>query len=164
MMRALFATFTLILMATIATSCDQNFDTFEKVKYDNRDISGLWVRTQTTVYGDAVTECEVKELIIFDGDTFSIGYLEHPTIEGRAERYFFKDGYLHVCSYDNVKVSQMMDYNILGNSIYGKDALTGATVEYAKIERDGKKLLLTHLVTNDGKTTYERVKGFKDEY
>lgn len=163
-MRRLFAAMAVIVMATMATSCEQNFDTYEKVKYDNRDISGLWVRTQTTVYGDAVTECEVKELIIFDGETFSVGYLEHATIDNRAERYFFNDGYLHRCSYDNVKITQMMEYNILGNSIYVKDELTGATIEYAKIKRDGRKLLLTHLVTNDGDTTYERVKGFKSEY
>lgn len=163
-MRTLFATLALVIMAAIATSCEQNFDTFEKVKFDNRDISGLWVRTQTTVYGDAVIECEVKELIIFDGDTFSVGYLEHPTIEGRAERYFFEKGYLHRCSYDDVKITQMLEYNIVGNSIYVKDDLTGKTIEYAKIERDGNKLLLTHLLTNDGNTTYERVKGFKAEF
>ena len=153
------------MMATagmlLLTACEQNFADFEKTKFDGRDISGVWAHVTYDIPAEFYDfDCGVAEVLIFDGNTVSIGSILKDN--GIHRLYEFKNGYIYGCSYDDVKISYTTDLNIEGDAIHLTQEFFGFS---NTIERDGNKLILKEEtgLPYDTPTykTFEKVKGFK---
>ena len=139
----------------LMTACEQSFDHFEKTKFDGKDISGVWAYVNNDISEFYDFDCGVAEVIIFDGNTVSLGSIMKD--DGICRFYEYKDGYIYGCTYDDIKITYTTDMKIEDEVIYFTEDHFGYS-DTNTIKLEGQKLTLN---TGIESRTFEKVKGFK---
>ncbi|MBR2436157.1 MAG: hypothetical protein IKB24_01365 [Alistipes sp.] len=153
--------FVFSLMAIVAvlslSSCEQQFDDFLSVKYDGKELSGVWACTVDTIYGDEMYYTEVVDVMIIDGYKMHKCKINN---KGFYTSCYFDKGTLYNTTYDNLEIIDSWNFFFRDNQLILEDNVTGYYIPYAKLIIKGNTLKMVDVENGEVKHIFEKVKRF----
>ena len=153
--------FVFSLVAIVATlslsSCEQQFDDFLSVKYDGKELSGVWACTMNRIYGDEMNYTEVVDVMIIDGYTMQKCKINN---KGFYTSCYFEKGTLYDTTYENLEIIESWNFFFRDNKLIIEDNVTGYYTPYAELIRKGNTLKMVDIETGEVNHIFEKVKRF----